>query len=45
MNLRLIALLAGLALLSGCLSEINKPITPGDRWKERAIAIDAVPAP
>lgn len=24
------------ALLSGCLSQINKPITPGDEWKERA---------
>ncbi|WP_156417870.1 hypothetical protein [Aureimonas sp. AU4] len=24
------------ALLSGCLSQINKPITPNDEWKERA---------
>lgn len=45
MTLRLIALLLGLSVLGGCLSEINKPIRPGDRWAERAGAIDNVPAP
>lgn len=30
-------LLAALSL-GGCLSEINKPIRPGDTWRERAEA-------
>lgn len=45
MTFRLFALLLGLCTLGGCLSEINKPIRPGDRWPDRAAAIDTVPAP
>ncbi|SJZ94851.1 hypothetical protein [Consotaella salsifontis] len=41
------AVLAVLALslaLSGCLSQINKPIRPGDRWGAKAETLDqAVP--
>lgn len=45
MTLRLVALFIGLSVLGGCLSEINKPIRPGDRWPDRANSIDTVPAP
>jgi len=33
---RALLLMAAAALLAGCLTEINKPITPNDEWKERA---------
>jgi hypothetical protein len=45
MRLCLLVPLVGLGLLGGCLSEINKPIRPGDRWPDRATSIDTVPAP
>jgi hypothetical protein len=32
-----LVLLAGLTL-GGCLSEVNKPIRPGDPWRDRAEA-------
>ncbi|GGD28470.1 hypothetical protein [Aureimonas glaciei] len=31
-------LLLSALLLGGCLSEINKPIRPGDTWREKAEA-------
>lgn len=45
MTLRLLAVLVAISVLGGCLSEVNKPIRPGDRWPDRATAIDNVPTP
>jgi len=36
MTARLALALVAATLLTGCLSQINKPITPNDEWKERA---------
>ena len=35
---RTVLLLLAALSLGGCLSEINKPIRPGDTWRERAEA-------
>ncbi len=45
--MRLSTLLLGLLVLalSGCLSEINKPITPNDRWSETAQILNTPASP